>query len=127
MYQRIGIPFGIVTSVDGYDEISLTGSFKVMYNEEEHVYQPEEFGMHVINPSELYGGATVQDAKGVFDNVLENRATKAQKNVVLINAAFAIHVIEQEMTFQECLSIARESLESGAALNVLRNYIAFMS
>ena len=108
-------------------EISLTGSFKVMYNEEEHVYQPEEFGMHVINPSELYGGATVQDAKGVFDNVLENRATKAQKNVVLINAAFAIHVIEQEMTFQECLSLARESLESGAALNVLRNYIAFMS
>ena len=42
-------------------------------------------------------------------------------------AAFAIHVIEQEMTFQECLSIARESLESDAALNVLRNYIAFMS
>ena len=82
---------------------------------------------NVINPSELYGGATVQDAKGVFDNVLENRATKAQKNVVLINAAFAIHVIEQEMTFQECLTLARESLESGAALNVLRNYVAFMS
>jgi anthranilate phosphoribosyltransferase len=47
--------------------------------------------------------------------------------VVLINAAFAIHVIEQEMTFQECLSLARESLESGAALNVLKKYIAFMS
>jgi anthranilate phosphoribosyltransferase len=59
--------------------------------------------------------------------VLENRATQAQKNVVLINAAFAIHVIEQEMTFQECLSLARESLESGAALNVLKRYIAFMS
>lgn len=127
VYQQIGIPFGIVTSVDGYDEISLTGSFKVMYNEEEHVYQPEEFGMHVIHPSELYGGDTIQDAKLVFDAVLENRATRAQKNVVLINAAFAIHVIEQEMTFQECLSLARESLESGAALNVLKKYIAFMS
>ena len=32
-----------------------------------------------------------------------------------------------QATFQECLTLARESLESGAALNVLRNYVAFMS
>lgn len=127
VYQRIGIRYGIVTSVDGYDEISLTGSFKVVYNDEEHIYQPEEFGMSVINPKEIYGGSTLEEAKAIFDAVLENRATPAQKNVVLINSAFAIHVIEQDKTFQECLAIARESIESGKALQALKKYVAFMS
>lgn len=127
VYQRIGIQYGIVTSVDGYDEISLTGSFKVVYNEEEHIYQPAEFGMETIHPSEIYGGATLEEAKAIFDAILENRATQAQKNVVLINAAFAIHVIEQDKSFQECLAIARESLESGKALQALKKYVAFMS
>jgi anthranilate phosphoribosyltransferase len=29
VYQKIGIDFGIVNSIDGYDEISLTSDFKV--------------------------------------------------------------------------------------------------
>ena len=98
-----------------------------MYNEEEHVYQPEEFGMQVINPKEIYGGSTLEDAKEIFDAVLENRSTLAQKNVVLINSAFAIHVIEQQKTFNECLSLAKESLESGRALQCLKKYIELNS
>ncbi len=127
VYQRIGIKFGIVTSVDGYDEISLTGNFKVVYNDEEHIYQPSEFGMNILQTEDLYGGATLEEAKNIFDSILENRSTKAQKDVVLINSAFAIHVIEQEKSFQECLQIARESLESGKALNVLKKYIELNS
>lgn len=127
VYQRLGIRYGIVTSVDGYDEISLTGNFKVVYNEEEHIYQPAEFGMNILNSEDLYGGATLDEAKNIFDAILENRSTKAQKDVVLINAAFAIHVIEQEKTFHECLAIARESLESGKALEVLKKYIELNS
>ncbi len=127
VYQRLGIQFGIVTSVDGYDEISLTGNFKVVYNDEEHIYQPQEFGMDILRTEELYGGSTLEEAKEIFDAVLENRSTQAQKNVVLINSAFAIHVIEQQKSFQECLSIARESLESGKALNVLKKYVELNS
>lgn len=127
VYQRLGIKYGIVTSVDGYDEISLTGSFKVVYNDEEHIYQPLEFGMNVLNTEDLFGGSTIEEAKDIFDAVLENRSTMAQKNVVLINAAFAIHVIEQDKSFQECLAIARESLESGKALSVLKKYVEINS
>ena len=127
VYQRLGIRYGIVTSVDGYDEISLTGNFKVVYNDEEHIYQPIEFGMELLQSEDLYGGATLEEAKAIFDAVLENRSTLAQKNVVLINSAFAIHVIEQEKSFQECLSIARESLESGKALNALKKYVELNS
>ena len=127
VYQRLGIHYGIVNSVDGYDEISLTGNFKVVYNDEEHIYQPIEFGMETLHTEDLFGGQTKEEAKEIFDSILENHSTQAQKNVVLINSAFAIHVIEQEKTFQECLSLARESLESGKALNTLKKYIELNS
>ena len=32
VYQKLGIDYGIVNSIDGYDEISLTGDFKVTTN-----------------------------------------------------------------------------------------------
>ena len=46
-------------------------------------------------PDELKGGATEQEAKEIFDAVLENRALEAQKNIVLANAAFGIQVMEK--------------------------------
>ena len=40
VYQKLGVDYGIVNSIDGYDEISLTGSFKVTTNHLEHIYTP---------------------------------------------------------------------------------------
>lgn len=124
VYEKMGINYGIVTSVDGYDEISLTSDFKVKRNGFERIYKPKELGLSIAKQEDLYGGATKIDAKKIFDNVLENKATESQKNVVLANAAFAINIIESKKTLDECLAIAKESLESGAALNVLKKYVA---
>ena len=43
---------------------------------------------------------------------MNNTATEAQKNVVVINAAFAIQVVRPEKTIEECIALAKESLES---------------
>ena len=40
VYQKIGIDYGIVNSMDGYDEISLTGDFKVTTNQYERIFSP---------------------------------------------------------------------------------------
>ena len=56
-----------------------------------------------------------------------NQATESQKNVVLINAALAIHVIEPKKSISECIDIARQSLESGKALQVLKKFIEINS
>ena len=50
---------------------------------------------------------------------MNNTATEAQKNVVVINAAFAIQVVRPEKTIEECIALAKESLESGRALATL--------
>lgn len=123
VYEKLGIGYGIVNSIDGYDEISLTGNFKVKTNTMEKIFRPADLGLPTIRPEELYGGATPDEAAEIFDSVLENRSTESRKNVVLANAAFAIKVIERDKDIAECLAIARESLESGRALACLKTYV----
>ena len=123
VYERLGIGYGIVNNIDGYDEISLTRDFKVKTNTMEKIFRPEDLGMSNVRPEELYGGTTVEEASAIFDSVLENHCTESRKNVVLANAAFAIKVIEQGKDIAECLAIARESLESGRALACLKKYV----
>ena len=123
VYQRLGIDYGIVNSVDGYDEISLTGDFKVSTNHYEHIFGPRELGLHIIRPEELQAGATEDEAAQIFDSVLENRCLPGQKEVVLANAAFGIQVLERgQKGIEECIDIARESIDSGAALRTFRRF-----
>ncbi len=128
VYQRLGIDYGIVNSIDGYDEISLTGPFKVTTNTYERIFEPSDLGFRPALPEELVAGATEVEAKDIFDAVLENHALPAQKNIVLANAAFGIQVMEHgERSLDECLAIARESIDSGAALRTFRKFVELNS
>ena len=123
VYQKLGIDYGIVNSIDGYDEISLTGDFKVATNNYERVFSPADLGFVPATPEELVGGANEDEAAEIFDAVLENRALPAQKNVVLANAAFGIQVTEKgKKSIEECVEIARESIDSGKALATFRKF-----
>ena len=128
VYQRIGIDYGIVNSIDGYDEISLTGDFKVTTNQYERILSPQELGFMPAKPEELVAGATEEEAKEIFDAVLENRALPAQKNIVLTNAAFGIQVLERgSKSIEECIQIARQSIDSGAALRTFKKFVELNS
>lgn len=127
VFQTLNMNYGVVTSLDGYDEISLTSDFKVSTNSSEKVYSPEQIGMKRIAQSDIFGGKTPEDAKQIFDNVLSNNALEAQKNCVITNAGFAIHTINQSKSIDDCLAEARETIESGKALATLKKFIALNS
>lgn len=128
VYQKIGLDYGIVNSIDGYDEISLTGDFKVTTNNYERIFKPSDLGFTIIKPEELRAGANEQEAKEIFDAVLANNALPAQKNVVLANAAFAIQVLEKgKKDIEECIDIARESIDSGKALDTFKKFVELNS
>lgn len=128
LYQKLGIDYGIVNSMDGYDEISLTGDFKVTTNNYERVFSPSDFGFSIARPEEIVGGATEEEAAHIFDTVLQNTALPAQKNIVLANAAFGIQVLEKgQKSIEECIAIARESIDSGAALSTFKKFVALNS
>lgn len=127
VYEQIGTNYGIVSSIDGYDEISLTSDFKVKTRQLESVISPEDLGMPRQSQKSIYGGETREEAMRIFDNVLENKATTEQKNVVIANAAYAIKMLDPSKSGEDCIAMARESIESGKALNVLKKFIALNS
>ncbi|MBQ0044444.1 MAG: anthranilate phosphoribosyltransferase, partial [Bacteroidales bacterium] len=126
-HQKIGDNFGVVTSYDGYDEISLTSGFKLVTNNFEKVFTPKDLGFNYVNPEDIYGGETAEDAMKIFDAVLEGRSTEAQKNVILANAACGIAVVDRNLSIDESVQIARESLESGKALETFRKFVEINS
>ena len=126
-HQKIGDSYGVVTSYDGYDEISLTSGFKLVTNDFEKVFTPKDLGFNYVNPQEIYGGATADDARRIFDAVLEGTATEAQTNVILANAACGISIIDRNLSVAESVEIARESLKSGKALAAMKRFVEIYS
>ena len=127
IHQHIGDNYGVVTSYDGYDEISLTSGFKIVTRHFEKVYTPIEMGLSYIKPEEIYGGTTAEEAMRIFDNVLENKAIQAQKDVVVANAACGISLMNPNLSMADTVAMARESLESGKALQCLKKFIEINS
>lgn len=122
-YQASGTRFAVAHSLDGYDEISLTGEFKVAMADKEKIYTPEMLGLNRCQAEELDGGDTPETAALIFDQVLRGEASRAQMECVIANAAFAIQVIHPERPIDECLREARRALESGAALTTFQKFL----
>jgi len=122
-HQKIGDNYGVVTSYDGYDEISLTSGFKLVTNNFEKVFTPKDLGLNYIRPEDIYGGATAEEAMKIFDNVLEGTATEAQKSVIIANAACGIQVVDRNLSIEDSVAMAREALDSGKALATFKKYL----
>lgn len=127
IHQKIGDNFGVVTSYDGYDEISLTSGFKFSTNVFEKVYTPKDLGLNYVKPKDIYGGETADEAMKIFDSVLEGTSTEAQKNVILANAACGISVMDYNKSIDESIAEARESLDSGKALATFKKFVEINS
>lgn len=126
-YQESGTRFAVVHSLDGYDEISLTGEFKVATADKEKLYTPEMLGFQRIAEADLDGGETPEAAARIFDAVLEGTAPRAQRDCVIANAGFAIHVIRPELPVADCIAEARESLEAGKARATFLRFLSLNS
>lgn len=123
LYQQTDKRFMIVHALDGYDEISLTGPFKVISNQTEQVLVPSQLGMSVLSPESLAGGKTLDESAQIFLNVLNDEATPAQKQAVLANSAMALLAADKTNSRQEAVAMARESLESKRALACFKKLV----
>ncbi|HEY4797880.1 MAG TPA: anthranilate phosphoribosyltransferase, partial [Bacteroidia bacterium] len=118
LLQNTENEYVIVHSFDGYDEISLTSDYKIISRETEHIVRPET----KLKQEELFGGKSVDDAAKIFMNVLNGNGTKAQQDVVIINAATAIRCV-RKWSLQDCIVEAKKSLEGKLALKAYNNLI----
>lgn len=116
--------YGIIHALDGYDEISLTSGFKFFTKEGEQILYPEDIGQERILQSDIYGGNSVKDAAKIFKTILEGNGTKAQNNVVLTNAAFALKIIDVNTSYEVAFDQAKESLFGGNAKKCLDKLVS---
>lgn len=115
--------YAIVHSADGYDEVSLTGKFKLYSKQGEAVVYPEQIGQKMVLEQDLFGGKSVKDSAVLFKDVLSGLGTSIQQRVVLVNAAYGIQCFKPEQSFIDCYGEAEEALVSGKALNTFRKLI----
>ncbi len=120
LLQNVDLNYGILYALDGYDEISLTSSFKLFTKEGEQLISPSDLGMKKLQQSEIFGGNSVPEAAAIFKNILEGKGTEAQNNVVLTNAAFALKTFDATKSFEVAFEEAKDALLGLKAKEALR-------
>lgn len=110
-----------------FDEISICGPTRISRLEGQEVttykVTPEEFGLTRASPAAIEGGDARKNAK-IVQEVL-NGVKDPRRDVVLLNAAAAFVVTGMDQNMEAGILRARESIDSGSALEKLKSLIRF--
>lgn len=117
LLQKEEREFILVHGLDGYDEISLTDDSKIITKNGEEIYSAEDLGFHPVTLEDIKAGSSTQETAKIFMNILEGKGTEQQNSVILANASVALYNTHKFGTYEDCLLLAKESLQSGKALN----------
>ncbi len=111
--------------LDGLDEITLTDRTAVseVRDGEIHEYtlDPRDFGFSLVEAAALRGGSPADNAH-ILRGVLQGTPGPA-RDVTLLNAGAAIYVGRQADSMAAGVQLARDVLDSGRALDVLRRLV----
>src|SRR5207244_5432917 len=116
----------VVHGTDGLDEITLTGDTFVaacsarsdgVPGVETFTVRPEDFGLKCRSLDGLRGGGPLQNAQ-VIRAILHgerNGRLSAARDLVIINAAAALHLAGVAPDLRQAAILARDSIDSGSA------------
>jgi anthranilate phosphoribosyltransferase len=123
LFQKTNKNYAIIHSLDGYDEISLTGNVKIITRNEENIFSPQDLSLQKLNSKSINGGDTIKESAKIFMDILQNKGTKSQNQVIFANAGLAISTA-LNTSINEGIEKAKESLKTNKALeafNKLKN------
>ncbi len=123
LYQNTDKDFVILHSMDGYDEVSLTGPFKYFFNQGERIANPSDLGLPKLKYEDIRGGESVEESAKIFMNVLEGKGTAPQNAAIIANAGMALYAGHQTEGLSNALTKAKQSLESGKALEAFKKLL----
>jgi anthranilate phosphoribosyltransferase len=116
----------VVHGMDGCDEISIcapTAIFEVKGGKvQRYEIAPEQFGFARCREQDIAAG-TVEEAAGALMRIIEGKEQGCKRNVVLLNAGAAIYANGKAASIASGIEKARQSIDSGKALEKLRQLI----
>lgn len=123
IYQPLDVNYHIVHSLDGYDEISLTGGTQIQNNNGVSIVSPKELGFNTVLPEEIKGGKSIKESAQIFMDILSGKGTAAQQNVVIANAGVALKTIHHHKSYDDCFDRAKDSLMGKKALQCFKKLL----
>lgn len=111
------------------DEISNIGPTKITeFNGSSlktYVLQPQDMGMATSDYKEIKQGKSKEDNAFKVRSVLENKASQAMNDIVLMNAGALIYISGQATSLLDGIDKARLSLKNGFGLKKMRDLANF--
>ncbi len=125
--HKLGCRHGfVVYGSDGMDEITLTGETQIAEVTPSGIQlssiTPEQFGLKRCRMDELKGGDAVLNAT-IVKSILQGEQG-ARRDVVLLNAAYALLAANKTATVEEGIKLAADAIDSGKALHQLEKLSA---
>lgn len=110
LLQEENSQYTVIYSLDGFDEVTLTDTTKLITNNGERFVEAKDFNLNKVAFAELYGGETLEEAASIFMTIIDGKGTETQNNVVLVNATLAIQTYHPNLEFDEAFDQAKDSL-----------------
>ena len=116
----------VVSSLDGMDEIGISTHTAFAYVEAGRISEgeinPEAFGFTLSPKEAILGGDAMHNAQ-ITRDIFSGEELGAKRDIVVLNAAFALFVDGNVRDMQEAIAMTKAQLESGKA----REHLNFMA
>lgn len=116
----------VVSSIEGMDEISISD---ITYASQlrdgivhEFIIDPQEYGIKKVPLSAIVGGDAKENAL-ILRNIFSDKATDAQRDIVMLNTASALVVDGLARDIQDGLEMAQSAIKTGKAKEKLKQII----
>lgn len=127
--MELGIEALVVTGSDGLDEITLAGASQVIEVRGDRMTTkqivPEDFGMETIPESELFGGNATDNA-AEFLAILSGQGRKSLVDIVTLNAAFALSLVDKSYNIESAIFTIKNSLIDGTTKTYFLQFREFV-
>ncbi len=121
---KLGCKHALVVHGNGLDEITLEAPTKVAEYKDGHVetyeIKPTDFNIKLAELKEIKGGSPEDNAK-LSLSILNGKEKGPKRDIVLLNAGAAIYTAGKAKSIKEGIKIAKDSIDSGKALEKLNN------
>lgn len=119
----------VVTGFDGLDEITLAGASQLIEVQKDRISTrqilPEDFGMKTVRVSDLAGGDATVNAYE-FLAILSGQGRKHIVDLVTLNAAFALSLVDTNYSLEQAISLIQTALADGIVEAFFRDFRKFV-
>jgi anthranilate phosphoribosyltransferase len=121
----LGTKRALVVHGDGMDEITNTGETRIVELNNgrltKYTVTPEKLGIKRASVKEIAGGTPEENARDIVDILKGKKGAK--RDIIVINAGAAMLVSGMAETLASGIKMANQSIDNGAALNKLKEFV----